>query len=62
AGQALAAEYIWKHKGKLENKVSSLPSSIDAEIAQIKLESKGIKIDKLTPVQKKYLNSWEEGT
>ncbi len=62
AGQALAAEYIWQNKGKLEHKVYSLPSTIDADIAAIKLESKGVRIDKLSPVQKKYLNSWEEGT
>lgn len=62
AGQALAAEYIWQRKGKLESKVYSLPTSIDEDIARIKLESKGVQIDSLTPVQKKYLNSWEEGT
>ncbi|MCX7996500.1 MAG: adenosylhomocysteinase [Patescibacteria group bacterium] len=62
AGQALAAEYIWKHKGKLENKVYSLPPEIDSEIAAMKLASRGIEIDKLSQEQIKYLNSWEEGT
>lgn len=62
AGQALAAEYIWDHKGKLDAKVYSLPSAIDTEIAKIKLASMGVSIDKLSPEQKKYLNSWEEGT
>lgn len=62
AGQALAAEYMWKHKTKLTAKVYSLPDDIDREIARLKLESSGIEIDKLTTVQKKYLSSWEEGT
>ncbi len=62
AGQAIGAEYLWKNKGKLKNKVYSLPQELDREIARLKLESEGIKIDKLTKEQKKYLNSWEEGT
>ncbi len=62
AGQSLAAEYIWENKGKLENKVYSLPKEIDQEIASLKLKAIGIKIDSLTKEQVKYLNSWEEGT
>lgn len=62
AGQAMAAEYIWKNAKDLVPKVYSLPSKIDAEIAKLKLESRGIKIDSLTKDQEKYLNSWEEGT
>ena len=62
AGQAMGAEFVWKNKGKLENKVYSLPAELDAEIARLKLISEGVTIDKLTKEQKKYLNSWEEGT
>lgn len=62
AGQALASEFIWKNRGKLENKVHTLPISIDKKIAELKLESEGIKIDRLTGEQKKYLSSWKEGT
>ncbi len=29
---------------------------------QLKLESMGVKIDKLTPEQEEYLASWSEGT
>jgi adenosylhomocysteinase len=39
-----------------------VPAEIDAEIARIKLEAMGVKIDTLTEEQVKYLNSWEEGT
>ncbi len=62
AGQALGAEYMWKNKGKLENKVYSLPRELDKNIAYLKLKSEGVNIDKLTKVQEKYLRSWKEGT
>lgn len=62
ANQALAAEYMVKHASELENKVYSVPVEIDAKIARIKLAAMGMRIDKLTPEQNKYLNSWEEGT
>lgn len=62
AGQAMGAEFVWKNKGKLKNKVYSLPQELDAEIARLKLNSEGVKIDKLTGEQKRYLNSWTEGT
>jgi adenosylhomocysteinase len=62
ANQALAAEYMVKNASKLEKKVYSVPADIDAEIARIKLQAMGIKIDTLTAEQVKYLSSWEEGT
>ena len=62
ANQALGAEYMIKNAGKLEKKVYDVPEEIDREIARLKLESMGVKIDKLTEEQVKYLGSWEEGT
>ncbi len=62
ANQALAAEYMAKNAAKLEKRVYSVPAEIDNEIARIKLEAMGVKIDVLTEEQVKYLNSWEEGT
>jgi adenosylhomocysteinase len=62
ANQALSVEYMVKNADKLENKVYSVPDEIDREIARLKLNAMGVKIDKLTPAQEKYLNSWEEGT
>ena len=59
ANQALGMEYIVKNRGKLEHKLHTLPESIDYEIASLKLEAMGIKIDTLTPEQEKYLNSWK---
>ena len=61
-GQALAVEYAVKNKGRLPVKVIQLPEEIDNHIAALQLEAMGIKIDKLTKEQKKYLSSWEEGT
>ncbi|KJJ84227.1 adenosylhomocysteinase [Candidatus Omnitrophus magneticus] len=62
ANQALSAEYLIKDAKKLENKVYPVPREIDSSIAKLKLESMKIKIDTLTPEQKKYLSSWEIGT
>lgn len=62
ANQALGAEYMIKNAGKLEKKVYDVPEEIDREIARLKLDSMGVKLDKLTEEQVKYLSSWEEGT
>ena len=62
ANQALSVEYMVKHADKLEKRVYSVPDEIDSQIARLKLDAMGVKIDALTPVQVKYLNSWEEGT
>jgi adenosylhomocysteinase len=62
ANQALAAEWIIKNKGKLESKVYTLPHELDIQVASIKLAAMGIGIDTLSPEQKRYLSSWEEGT
>ena len=62
ANQALSSEYLVKNAKKLDKKVYRVPEEIDRRIAELKLKSMGIKIDKLTPRQKRYLSSWEEGT
>ncbi len=62
ANQALAAEFAVRNAGKLEKKVYRVPRAIDEEIARLKLTAMGVKIDRLTPEQKKYLASWEMGT
>jgi len=62
ANQALCLEYIVKNKGKLKPKVYPVPEEIDKQVARLKLNSMGISIDTLTPAQKQYLSSWQEGT
>jgi adenosylhomocysteinase len=62
ANQSLCAEYMVNHADELENTVYSVPQSIDEQIAALKLDAMGIKIDVLTPEQEAYLASWQEGT
>jgi adenosylhomocysteinase len=61
ANQALNAEYIAK-TAKMIPKVYPVPKNIDEKVAELKLKAMGIKIDELTPEQKKYLETWEMGT
>lgn len=62
ANQALAAEYLVKNRRVLKNKVYVLPDEIDKNVAALKLQAMRITIDSLTPEQKHYLSSWDEGT
>ncbi len=62
ANQALSAEFMLKNHNSLEKRVYAVPEEIDLEIARLKLEAMGVRIDVLTPEQVHYLNSWEEGT
>lgn len=62
ANQAMAAEFFIANKGALEHKVYVLPKELDQKVAMLKLKAMGISIDTLTPEQKKYLSSWDEGT
>ena len=51
-----------KNEERLEPKVYPVPEEIDKQVAQLKLKSMGVDIDSLTPEQKEYVTSWEEGT
>ncbi|MGC2152183.1 MAG: adenosylhomocysteinase [Terriglobales bacterium] len=62
ADQALCCEYMAKNHKSLENRVYTVPVDLDKRVAKLKLESMGIKIDRLTPEQEEYLASWNEGT
>jgi adenosylhomocysteinase len=62
ADQALSVEYLVKNASSLEKKVYVVPEDLDKRVARLKLESMGIKIDRLTPEQEEYLASWSEGT
>jgi adenosylhomocysteinase len=62
AGEALCLEHLVKHGGTLDACVHGVPEGIDREVARLKLESLGVEIDELTPEQRKYLHSWEQGT
>ncbi len=62
ANQALTVEYLVKNAAGLQHQVYTVPVEIDQLVARLKLEAMGIRIDELTPEQRKYLASWDEGT
>ncbi len=62
ANQSLSVDYILKNHASLKNNVFPVPKELDEEVARMKLEAMGVRIDRLTPEQEKYLSSWSEGT
>jgi adenosylhomocysteinase len=62
ANQALSCEWLTKNAASLEKKVYEVPDDIDKEVARLKLETMGVRIDELTDEQSAYLAGWEEGT
>ena len=62
ATQALAGEWVAKNKDILKPKVYNVSEEIENTVANLKLRSMDIQIDKLTEEQKKYLESWQKGT
>src|SRR5437868_8066669 len=62
ADQALSVEHMVKNAASLEKTVYKVPEDLDKRVAKLKLESMGIKIDRLTPEQEEYLAGWSEGT
>jgi adenosylhomocysteinase len=62
ANQALCVEWLHKEHTRLERRVYNVPQEIDREVARLKLETMGVRIDDLTAEQEAYLAAWEEGT
>lgn len=62
ANQALAVKYIVENGRSLEKCVYKVPVEIDRRVAELKLASMGLRTEKLTPEQYKYLHSWQMGT
>jgi len=60
--QAVSAAHLAKHAGELEPRVYAVPEALDDKVARLKLSTSGIRIDSLSAAQKKYLDSWHEGT
>lgn len=60
--QALCVTYLAEHGKKLEPKVYEVPAEIDGKVAELKLSSLGIKLERPTLEQRKYLKSWKFGT
>ncbi|MFN8544176.1 MAG: adenosylhomocysteinase [Candidatus Binatia bacterium] len=64
ATQALGARWAIEHSrsGGLTVEVHEIPDDVVQRVATLKLASLGIRMDKLTPEQAKYLESWHHGT
>ena len=58
SNQILSVLYILKNHKKMENKIINVPEEIDKQVAVDALAAMNVKIDKLTPEQVKYANSW----
>lgn len=53
---------LHKHGKRLDNRVYDIPVEQDQEIATVKLGTMGLRIDKLTEEQKRYIEDYSEGT
>jgi len=62
ANQALAVEHILNNSSRLARRVYKLPDELDQRIARLKLKTLGVRIDRLTAEQRKYISSWQAGT
>jgi adenosylhomocysteinase len=62
ANQALSILFLVEKGDRLEKDVYPVPTRVDEEIARLKLKSLGVRLDRLTTEQKRYLTAWEEGT
>ena len=58
SNQILSVMYILNNHSKMENKIVNVPKEIDTQVAVDALKAMDVKIDKLTPEQVKYSNSW----
>jgi adenosylhomocysteinase len=62
ANQALSIAYLAREGGNLKPQVYRVPEEIDRRVAELALETYGVKLEGLTEKQRKYLESWELGT
>jgi adenosylhomocysteinase len=60
ANQALCVRYIAENT--LVDGVHAVPHELDVSVAEMKLESMGISLDKLSSEQDEYMSSWSCGT
>ena len=58
--QALSAKYVAQNYKNFGPKVYKVPEEIDRYVAELKLKTWGVTIDRLSDEQNKYLNSWAE--
>ena len=58
SNQILSILYILKNHKKMENKIITVPTEIDVQVARDALKAMNVKIDRLTPDQIKYAENW----
>ena len=58
SNQILSILYILKNHRRMEKRVVAVPEEIDVQVARDALRAMGVRIDKLTPEQVRYANSW----
>jgi adenosylhomocysteinase len=56
--QALCVEELVKHGAEMEPGVHAVSGRIDREVARLKLQTLGVKLDEPTPEQERYRESW----
>jgi adenosylhomocysteinase len=62
SNQALSVEWLFRSAASLQRKVYPVPEEIDKEVARLKLDTMGVRIDELTEEQRAYQQAWEQGT
>jgi len=60
--QAVSAAHLAEHAGRLKPRMYPVPPTLDRKVAELKLKTMGLRIDRLTKSQRKYMDSWQEGT
>lgn len=58
SNQILSILYILKNHKKIGNRIISVPEEIDRQVAADALKAMNVRIDRLTPEQVRYMNSW----
>lgn len=56
--QLLSVLYIAEHSKDLKRGLQKVPAHLDDVVARTKLETLGLKLEKLTPEQERYLSDW----
>ncbi len=62
ADQALSARYLFQAGQNLPPGVYDVPPEIDEDVASLKLQALGVRLDSLNDAQRAYQGSWQLGT
>jgi adenosylhomocysteinase len=60
--QALSTEYLVRHGSELPARVHAVPAELDLAVAEAAVGPMEVRLDRLTPDQERYSQSWKEGT